>query len=333
MSGLTRSYDVHGLRLDVEVETAPLLDPVESVLSPFATTTQNRECFLLRIGHGSAPEDEGISADLHRVASECLPNGICLVRYVGEGLQRTDLQGLGSIEIRRTRGEGRITVAPGAEWCLERGCVVLTLCELLGDADQHVIHSGSLCIERDGRREALLIAGSRSAGKTTTSLALARTGMKLMGDDTCFVVRREGSRTDELIVWGLLLEPKVHRETLKLLPWLERFARRCAQTADEYIVEAREAIGVGEPVELAARAIFILDPRNDVGHRITPLDKRQAVMYLVRESVRAPDPTCHDRAGRAFRALTDLVHYSETYLLSVGPDIETLGDEILSVLR
>jgi len=53
----------------------------------------------------------------------------------------------------------------------------------------YYLHAGALALG-SGRR--LLIAGVSGSGKTTTTLALARAGSTLLGDDTMFFAEREG---------------------------------------------------------------------------------------------------------------------------------------------
>ena len=333
MNDSARSYDVQGLHLDVEAETASLFDCTQVVLKPFDAPSTSEKAYRICIGFGDAPREQDNPCGLRRLWSGELPDGIRLVSYRGENLQRTDLLDLGSMEIHWADRLVKITVARGSQWCIPRGCLVPVLCQLLARAGQHVVHSASLQAERNGQRQAILIAGSRNMGKTTTSLAMGHAGMKLMGDDVCFITRDNGDQLGELAVWGLLLDCKVDQRTLEILPWLERFDRQPARTPDEYIVDARQALGVNQPVRLRPGAIFVLEQRNEREHRITPLDAFEAISLLTRENIRASDPDSYPRASEAFGMLGELVRCTQTYRLSVGPEIESLYDVINSVLR
>ena len=333
MTQLPRSYDVHGFPLHVQAESALLFDCAHGALGPFDPCSPDADPHVLRIRYGAAPRDGAHPDGLRRVGDCELPDGIRIVCYAGQDVQRIDLLDLASVEIDGAREETHITVAEGAEWCVTRGCVVPALCALLAERGMYMVHSATLRVDRGERSDAVLVAGSRGFGKTTTALALARAGMKLMGDDVCFATRRDDSSQRELTVWGLLLDCKVHRETLRMLPWLEEFPRRPAPTPDEYIVDARSELGVDRPAELAPAAIFFLDPRNEEAHRITPLAKLDAVTRLTRENVRAGDATYYAQSALAFRMLTDLAGGSETYVLSVGPDLDGLSGAILSALE
>lgn len=332
MSAFRRTYDVHGLALHVEAQTAHLGERAENALGLFGASSPSQDAYLLRIGYGSAPAANQPLPGLRHIWDGEFPGGIRLACYVGDEARQTDLLGLGRIEIQFARREAQITIAPAAEWCLTRPCLVLTLCELLGRVGQSAVHAASLRVEQDGQHRAVLISGGSGFGKTTTSLALARAGMKLMGDDTCFVVRRDDRGQEELAVWGLLLASKVHVQTLQLMPWLNDFHRQRANTETEYLIDTRQALGVERSAPLKPGAIFFLEPRNDRDHRIAPLDKIDAVSRLTRENVRAADPASYARAAQTFRTLGQLARNCQTYCLSVGPHLESLHEQILTKL-
>lgn len=329
MSGELRSYDVQGLALSVGASAASLLENADAILTTFATARSSANGFFLRIEHGPAPCESRPPADLTPAGRSTLPDGIELVCYVGKDIVRVDLLGLAGTEIRFSQRRAKIIIAEGAEWCLGRGCLVPVLCRMLATVDQHVIHSATLELSQDGRERVILLAGSREMGKTTTSLALARSGMSLMGDDVCFARRIDG----RLRVWGLLLACKVHDNSLKLLPWLSDLPRHPAHSEGEHIIDVRRAVGTVESRALAPAAIVILDRRNDIEHRLAPLDKVSATSKLARENIRAAGPHLHDPARKAFNVLGELVRQTPTFGLSVGPNLETLGETFRTALK
>jgi len=84
---------------------------------------------------------------------------------------------------------------------------------------------------------------------------------------------------------------------------------------------------------IAARAIFFLSERNASRHRITALPKLDALTRLARENVRTMDPDTGGTAARAFRTLGELVRRCDTWLLSVGPRLETLHEAVLDKVQ
>lgn len=323
MTELIRSYDVHGLSLRVEAETTALLDLVESVLSPLRVSAGRQDASVfLSCGPLPAGDTDG---ELRCTGRGTLPDGIGIACYVGADIRQTELLGLACVRLNTATLAARITVGPSAEWCVARGCIVPLLCQMLARRGQHVVHAA--CLAMDGR--AVLLSGASGRGKTTTSLALAHSGMKLMGDDCCFA-RDDG---DGLRVWGLLLDCKVHPNTLAMLPWLGELPRYPSPTSDEFIVDAREAVGVSQPLCLPPAAVLLLEPRNGHAHRLTPLGRIDALKRLLGENVRAPEAGSYESAGSAVRTLTRLASVAGVYHLSVGPNLETLGDFLLRELE
>jgi hypothetical protein len=97
-----------------------------------------------------------------------------------------------------SRGWARLAcAAAGGEeragdlWTLSHPLATLPLVELLKRRGLYSVHAAGLC--RNGR--GLLLPGTSGAGKSTLTLALARAGCGLLGDDTLFLAQRpEGLR-------------------------------------------------------------------------------------------------------------------------------------------
>lgn len=79
---------------------------------------------------------------------------------------------------------------------------------------QLVMHAAALALPK--RREMVLIHAPSGTGKTTTALMLMAAGFKLASDDMAFILPQETPT-----VYGLPRSLKVHRNTAKLLPWVE----------------------------------------------------------------------------------------------------------------
>jgi len=324
------SYDVHGLRLDVRAESEKLLQCAQHVLNPYLVSTSQPNSWQLRIRHGQPPT-EGASGDFLPILSQgTLPDGIELVLRGSEELQQIDLVGLARVVIDTSDNSALITVSPGAEWCLPRGCLVLLICELLTRSGQKVVHTGAVMLPDSCKPGAILIAGASGRGKTTTCLALANSGMKLMADDACFIRPPSNKANDDaLTVWGLLLDSKVHVHTLEMLDWLKQFPSRPAIRNDERLIDVRPALGIDRPVRLKPRGIFFLDEHNDQDHRLTRIGQFEALALLTTENVRAPATYYYSRAASAFETMARLARSCPLFLLSVGPDLQSIGRSIL----
>ena len=107
-----------------------------------------------------------------------LPDGPPAVCYRGPSERATVLPGLA--RMRLTERGAEVRVAPGADWCLNLGCLLPALCDLLARCGHYVVHAATLCATHspDGTGvppvpPALLLCGPSGVGKTTTTLATA----------------------------------------------------------------------------------------------------------------------------------------------------------------
>jgi hypothetical protein len=184
--------------------------------------------------------------------------------------------------------------------------VMPVLMEFLGQTGQHLIHAAGLEIPSSDPRGILLSAPS-GYGKTTTALALARGGMRLLTDDA--VIARASA--DGMSVWGLPRSCKVHRKTVELLPWLSELPMS-DPGGEEFLLRLPAVTDADPKRTVALRAIFFLSERNPHRHEIVPLPKLTALTRLARENVRTMD---HDTGGigaRAFRTLGELAGRCDT---------------------
>ena len=332
MATTSHHYAVHGLRLRIEAESASLVDCFDSILQPFAAVEsgRNSNSYVVRMRYGTPRPARSTPRGMRRVWRGTPPGGCHTIFYAGEGMRQTDLPGLARVIVNLPRREARVTVKRGAEWCLNRNVITPLLCTFLAQVGHHVIHAASLAMGDGDATRAVLLAARSGLGKTTTALALARSGLRLMADDASFI-----GPTDlgGLAVWGLPRPCKVHQKTLKLMPWLEKLPRRPAPTQDEYLIDVAALSGAKALHSARPGLIFFLDRRNARRHRVSPLDKTAALLRLTRENVRAIESGADGPAGRAFDAIGELVQQSDAYLLSVGPRLDGLFDHLAPIME
>ena len=344
MKGVTATYDVHGTHITVEAAGTELGGMVDTVLKSCATDQTDEKTFLLCLRYGD-PAPPADSASLRVFWSGILPGGLPMVFRCADGQREIELPGRARARLDWPRRRAEIVVARGAEGCVLDGCVLPLVCTILGHAGQHVIHAASLVGSSGRGRRALLLSGVSGAGKTTTALALAGAGLQLMADDASFVrlagdpehgrgVALSASKGDrsKAEVWGLPLPCKVHRNTLAMLPWLERLPRWPARSDGEFLIEVARVQPPAAPPAPPALILF-LDPRNPEEHRVQPMEKTAALARLLRENVRAYEQTAESVAGEAFAAMAALVRASATYRVSLCPSLDGLLDRIAPLLE
>jgi len=326
---LTHAFNVHGLRLTVRVDAPSLAERLQHIIGPFQTDDPAPGDFLLEIRHEADAFADVAPPEMEEIWRGTLPGGTPIVCRRSASARETLLPGRARMLL--TESVADVRVAPGADGCLEMGCILPALCEFLARCGHYVIHAATLSFDDAGTRRALLLCGPSGVGKTTTALALAHAGLQLHTDDATFLHLPEDS-PEALRVWGLPRACKVHRRSVALMPWLESHCRGKRAVADEYLVELDPLAGPGA-LDMAEPALVVfLEERNPHEHRLRPLDKVEAVSRLANENVRAADFRGHGPAGNAFRALAQMARHAGTYLLSVGPQLEVLHETLRPLL-
>ncbi|HUT37595.1 MAG TPA: hypothetical protein VNE39_29210 [Planctomycetota bacterium] len=329
------AFNVHGVRLRATVDTASLAQRLRGILGPFEAETAEAD-FLLDVRHEAGPFPDVTPDGMEEHWRGTLPDGPPAVCFRGPSERETLLPGLARMRLAERGAD--VHVAPGADWCLNLGCLLPALCEFLARRGHYVVHAGTLSWDAAGGRRALLLCGPSGFGKTTTALALAHAGMQLLTDDATFLVAQPpgGTRVppveSALRVWGLPRPCKVHRRTVALMPWLRPHCDGQRPVGDEYLVELAALAGSGALAMAEPALVLFLEERNPLAHRLRPLDKVQAVARLANENVRAADLRGQGPAGDAFRALADMARRTPTCTLSVGPDLESLHESLLPLL-
>ena len=229
-----RRYGVHGTRLRVEAESESLAQRFDEILKPFTVRGEGGGGLLVRMRYGNPRQLQATPKGMRLTWRGVPAGGSYTAAYASENSRRIHLPGLALVRVDLRRGEAQITVKPDEEWRLDRNCITPVLCEFFGRAGQDVVHAASL--SADDR--AVLLAGPSGAGKTTTALALARSGMRLMADDASFV-GRDGlaASSKTLAVWGLPRPCRVHKKTLAMMPWLDGIPRRRALLDAEFLID------------------------------------------------------------------------------------------------
>lgn len=320
------NYDIYGMSLRVQAEHAQLLDGIEAMLGCFATD-QAEGGFELAIKNG--PVDSNSDPEFQLFWQGPLTDGPTLGYYTRPGARRIILGDLARLDLDLDLRRIEATVARGSEAMVSHCLYVPMLCEMLSHAGQHAIHAAALGFGESANR-AVLLAGETGLGKTTSALALAKAGMRLLSDDTCLVL--DATTGAGVEVWGLRRSCRVREKTLQLLPWLRQLPRRPSPAPQTCLVDlgqlwpARKCLA--SPV-----AIMLLEEPNPGGHRVEAVEKVIACQELIRQNVHAVEPLGSGSAGSAMRAITRLVAQCGTWRLSVGADVGSLRACLMDLLE
>ena len=329
IDGGSRCYDIHGMRLRVDAGAPELFQGVEAIAGPLRRDEALYD-YVLRLRHGAVP-DPGVTLAGYATWKGELPGGVPAVSHRADAEWRLTIPGRTLMILRPAQCRADVVVEPGSEAYLNLGALLPAICEFLAAKDHHVLHAASLYTEQNGRGQAVLLCGPSGMGKTTTALALAGAGLRLMADDATFLHHPDAESVPA--IWGLPRPCKVHTNTLALLSWLRDLPMRRLGGSEEYGVDLQSVRGADPRGTAEPRLLLILDSRNDRAHRLAPLDKLATLSRLAQWNVRAGDGRADGSGGKAFRAMAGLVAHCETCLLSVGPDLQRLPDAILPRLR
>jgi len=322
---VVRRYAAHGLHLVVRADCEAQIAGLQAVLAPFAVASDYcaDDPFDLQIRTGDPAREIELDPRLPRFWSGRLTNGAEAVRYASGDQHLIDLPEKARLRIDLRAGRADLVVADGCERTTDIGCILPLLCDLFARAGQFLLHAAGV-VDSAGR--AYCLAGPSGRGKSTAALVLLAAGMRMIADDTCFVGRRRDG--EPLTVWGLPRSVKVHLNTLGLLPWLADKPMGPSVLDDERRIQLADLPHADPHSRHAPAAILLMDHRNDRDHGLAPVDRITAVTMLTRQNVRAADARAGGSAAQAFAAIGELVRQTPCYLLSVGPELATLGDRI-----
>lgn len=225
-------------------------------------------------------------------------------------------------------GTAHAYLRPGSQAQFFGSAVMLIVDAALTAAGQVLVHGASLIEPQSGI--AILIVVPSGGGKTTTSLALARGGFRLMTDDAS-VLQPDRLRPR---VWGMPRALKVHRRTAELLPWVGPLSDKWDENGEQGVsLEAlgdRIAIATPAPVDLGA--IILLGPRSEDCSHISPLAKSEVLMAIAHDNVAWRPTGMTPKAVRRFEAFARTVAQVPAFHLSAGIDLASLPDQLRTVL-
>jgi hypothetical protein len=317
----SRSYNLNGLTVSVIASDEALCTCLDSFLGPLATDGEIASHWEVRISFTEAlPNMQSGQLVWEGDLPERLPS---VLRR--DGMNR-NLLIRDHLALYANQYQKRIDVMVrrGSENVLRGSASSNIVAEIIHGNGQFLIHAA--CLLQAETDEALLIFAPSGRGKTTTSLALARSGWRLIGDDATIL----GINRNEPIVWALPRALNIRRRTEELLPWLAN-ATKPWNGKDEQSLPLSSImpfISHAAPAPRRCRAIVLLDAPNGSAHKLTRLDRSEALLRILADNLGIAPDGMDDQDKSRLDSLVLLAKHTTVLGLSVGPDIDTLSSRL-----
>lgn len=328
---MAHHYQIQHLNLEIDDPRGLTARPADRLLGMFRRP---------RGPHELAPGR--IRLEVHQdrtraVHTEAVPRvwqgGIDGVSYVVArrgSRRRVEMPGRGVLDFDIEGGWAHLKLATADDAAAQAFFLLRLVCDCLTRGGHSFVHAACLAMPRRGGWGGVVLSAPSNTGKTTTALALAGSGWRLLGDDVTYV------RPPHLgsLVWGFPRACHLRPGTLRLLPWLQKM---------ELSPPGEDGICSLPMARLESRAwpaapwltpalVVSLAPPNRRATRVDAIDRAEALSRLGSESIdAAPEPT-NDEAARNFVTLGRLVCSAPACCLSVGPDPSDVAEKLQQFL-
>lgn len=318
------NFEVAGFRLRAQAESAELLAPVQSLMGAFRVDSPNVSGWRARIGRRDRAATTAPPRGVRKIWSGEVAPGLTALNYVGSGKRRLELGDGSFMDLDLSRRQAAVVLPEHCPANRVGYFITAMMCEGLIAAGHGLLHAACLEVSVRGQASSVLIVAESGMGKSTTALALAEAGWKLMGDDITLVCRAGLP----LRAWGFPRACHVRRPTLRLLPWLNDLPL-APTSIDGTFDLPLDALGhracAPGSRPLAPALIICLEPPNPDEHRFARLDRAAALIRLSHENVQPTEGLVDPVAPRSFATLAALVRQAPACRLSVGPRLEQLA--------
>jgi hypothetical protein len=242
------------------------------------------------------------------------------------GRRRIELPGRAVLDCDLDRGWAQIAAPAAADDAAKWFLLLRLVCDSLARGGHSFIHAACLALPRRGGWQGVVLSAPSNTGKTTTALALANSGWRLLGDDVTYVrPPHQGSA-----VWGFPRACHVRPGTRAMLPWINDLTLGVQQPDGVRalpLAQLGKRAWVGAPW-LEPALIVLLTPPNRRGTQVVEIDRAEALSRLGGESIDAAPDAFNDDAARDFVTLGRLVCAAPACRLSVGPRVDDVASKL-----
>jgi hypothetical protein len=171
--------------------------------------------------------------------------------------------------------------------------------------------------------QGVLITGNSGSGKTTTALALVRSGFTLLSDELSLIGVQDGA----LRAGGMLMPPRLAGNIPADLQSLESTIERQGNGEKNIFILPDPVVRAGIHRLVTPSIIFFLEKPKKYcdAHRINPVGPQDAFVDLMNQIL---DPTNASRKIAQVEILITLVKSVQTYRLTLGRNLRLLPDLI-----
>ncbi len=240
--------------------------------------------------------------------------------------RRIELPGRAVVDFDLEAGWAKLCVYESGDDAAKRILLLRVVCDALTREGHSFVHGACLAAPVASQWRGVVITAPSHTGKTTTALALADSGWRLLGDDVTYV-RPPNLGT---AVWGFPRSCHIRPGTFRLLPWLadlELGPPDAEGTRAVAMTELRNRAWINGPWLQPALVVVLAAP-NRRATRVESIDRAAALSQLAAESVTAVPGVCDDQAARDFVTLGRLVCAAPACRLSVGPNVADVAEKL-----
>jgi len=319
VTNFSESCEAAGIAVHLTADSEDLLAVSEANLRrhPTAGNTGKRWQLDVRRGEISNRDDALRLLWEGELGPDCFASN-----WAGPRSRRWELKNTGEVDVDLAQCRATITLRPNVPSQAVEYFVTSFVSVPLAEAGVAPVHAACLAAPAGDAWRSILVVALSNTGKTTTSLALADQGWKLMGDDVAYLDGRAG----DWRAWGYPRQCHIRPYTLSLLPWLaelplvrrvgvEELGLPLALLGDRVWNSRSESHGTALPLGL----IVVLEPHNREGHRLRQLDRASALIGLSHENVRPVEGAADLTASQLFGLFAKVVQQTPVVGLSVGP--------------
>jgi hypothetical protein len=314
-------FDFHGAGLTIIAPDAGWASYLRDGFRWYSVEAELAPSFTVTITQSKRPAAPALPKSMPRTWSGRLAEGVQAAIHEDEARSLLDMGEAGWLLIDHERAQAEAVMPSGSCEAFSMTPLSRVLAAALEAKGRQIVHGASL--GRPDGAGAVLICAPSGYGKTTTTLALARSGWRMFGDDLAiFIPAGDGPP----LIGGLPNRLRIHRNTLALLPWLGPLPDNWNAAGEQAVtidsLAGRIDVVRAKPALLSA--IVMIGPRA-ANHRVRPMSRAEALVMLAKDNVSYTAHNVRPWHQRQYAAFADAIRKCPVFELNAGPALDSLG--------